>query len=126
MQRTIAAMERHGVRRIINLSGAGITAPQERKPFLDRVATRIVRIATRHVVAAKQAEYDELARSDLEWVAVRPALVTDGPRTGRYAAGPDELRPGARISRADIAHLMLSEAERPSHVGHPGVFVRGT
>ena len=124
MRTTIAAMERHGVRRIVNLSGAGITAPGERKPLIDRLATWVVRLLSRHVVAAKQAEYDELAATDLEWVAVRPALVVDGPRTGRFVVGPSELRPGARISRADLAAAMLREAERPTHAGHPGVFVR--
>lgn len=126
MGRTIEAMQRRGVRRIVNLSGAGITAPGEEKPLFDRIATRIVRLFSGHVVAAKQAEYDELATTDLEWVAVRPALVTDGPRTGRYAAGPSELRPGARISRADVAHFMLAQAERPAHIGHPGIFVRAS
>lgn len=124
MRRTVEAMHRHGVRRIINLSGAGITAPGEEKPMVDRIATRIVQAFSGHVVAAKQAEYDALANTDLEWVAVRPALVTDGPLTGRYAAGPGELRPGARISRADVAHLMLAQAEDPTHAGHPGIFVR--
>lgn len=76
------------------------------------------------MVGAKQAEYDILAESDREWVAVRPAIVTDGAATGRYDAGPDALRPGARISRADVAHLMVREAERPTHVGPPGIFVR--
>ncbi len=126
MRRTIAAMHAHGVRRIVNLSGAGITAPGERKPLLDKLATRLVRLLSRHVVAAKQAEYDELAQTDLEWIAVRPALVTDGPHSGRYVAGPGELRPGARISRADIGQLMLAEAEQPTHIGHPGIFVRQT
>lgn len=124
MERTIAAMRAANVGRIINLSGAGISAPGERKPLLDRMASMIVRRVARYVVAAKQAEYDVLAASDLEWVAVRPALVTDGPLTGKYIAGPDALRPGARISRADVAHLMLAEAAQPSHIGHPGMFIR--
>jgi putative NADH-flavin reductase len=124
MQRTVEAMGAAGVRRIVNLSGAGITAPGERKPLLDRLATLAVRRLARHVVAAKQAEYDVLAASALEWVAVRPGIVTDGPLTGRYVAGPDALRPGARVSRADVAHLMLREAMDPTHVGHPGIFVR--
>lgn len=124
MQRTIRAMRTAGVTRIVNLSGAGIRAPGERKPLADRIASRIVRVIARHVVAAKQAEYDALAASGLEWVAVRPAIVTDGPLTGDYIAGPNALRPGARISRADVAHLMLAEAMEPSHIGHPGIFVR--
>jgi putative NADH-flavin reductase len=126
MRATIAAMERHGVRRIVNLSGAGITAPGERKPILDRLVSGVVRRVARHVVAAKQAEYDELAASGLEWIAVRPAIVTDGERSAAYVTGPDALRPGARVSRADVGHLLAAEAERPSHVGHPGLFIRAT
>ena len=126
MRQTIRAMRHHGVRRIVNLSGAGITAPGERKPLFDRLATRVVRLFSGHVVAAKQAEYDELAGSDLEWIAVRPGIVTDGEASGRYHAGPNELRPGARVSRGDIGHLMLAEAQRPSHIGHPGIFVRAS
>lgn len=126
MRNTIGAMQRHGVTRIVNLSGAGISAPGDRKPLADRIASAVVRLAARHVVAAKQAEYDELATTGLEWVAVRPALVFDGPATGRYVAGPDELRAGARISRADVARVLLDQAERPTHVGHPGIFVRST
>jgi putative NADH-flavin reductase len=126
MRQTIRAMRHHGVRRIVNLSGAGITAPGERKPLFDRMATHVVRLFSGHVVAAKQAEYDELAATDLEWIAVRPGIVTDGEASGRYRAGPDELRAGARISRGDIGHLMLAQAERPSHVGHPGIFVRAS
>lgn len=126
MLRTISAMRETGVRRIVNLSGAGITAPGERKPLVDRMMSRVVRLFARHVVAAKQAEYVTLAASDVEWIAVRPALVNDGPLTGDYFAGPNELRPGARVSRADVAHLLLSEAIAPTHVGHPGIFVRST
>ena len=126
MRRTIGAMRETGVRRIVNLSGAGITAPGDRKPLVDRLMSGVVRLFARHVVAAKQAEYDTLAASDVEWIAVRPALVNDGPLTGDYLAGPNELRPGARVSRADVAHLLLSEAIAPTHVGHPGIFVRST
>ncbi len=97
MRILIEAMRDLGVRRIINLSGAAVDAPGDRKPTIDRFASRIVRRVSGHVVAAKQAEFDELVGSDLEWVAVRPPLVTDGPHTGRYLAGLDVLHPGARI-----------------------------
>ncbi len=110
MRRTIEAMRRHGVSRIVNLSGAAVDVVGDRKPVLDRLIGRVVRMAARHVVGSKQAEFDELVASGLDWVAVRPALVRDGPHTGTYVAGIDALRPGARISRADVADLMLAEA----------------
>ncbi|MDQ3880229.1 MAG: NAD(P)H-binding protein, partial [Chloroflexota bacterium] len=112
----IDAMEAHDVRRLVNLSGAGVEVPGDRKPAFDRLMSRLVRLFARHVVAAKQAEFDELARSGLDWVAVRPPLVRDGPRTGEYRSGLDVLHPGARISRADVADFMLSQATAPTFV----------
>jgi len=114
MRTVIQTMLDAGARRIINLSGAAVDAPGDHKPVVDRLASRIVRLVSGHVVAAKQAEFDELQVSGLEWVAVRPPLVTDGPHTGRYRAGLDVLHPGARISRADIADFMLAQASEPT------------
>jgi putative NADH-flavin reductase len=122
MRAVIAAMGQAGVSRIVNLSGAAVDAPGDRKPTLDRIASRVVRLVSGHVVAAKQAEFDELRGSDLEWVAVRPPLVTDGPHTGHYQAGEDVLHPGARIGRADIADFMLAQADHPSFV-HRAPFI---
>jgi len=114
MRAVIQAMGVNGVQRIVNLSGAAVDAPGDHKPRVDRLASRIVRLLSGHVVAAKQAEFDELVGSDLEWIAVRPPLVTDGPHTGRYRAGANVLHPAARISRADIADFMLVQATQPT------------
>jgi len=116
MRTLIEAMRDTGARRIVNLSGAAVDAPGDHKPIVDRLASRVVRLVSGHVVAAKQAEFDELLASDLEWVAVRPPLVTDGPHTGRYRSGLDVLHPGARISRADIADFMLAQATEPTYL----------
>lgn len=46
--------------------------------------------------------------TDVEWVVVRPGMLTNGPKTGKYRA---EFRfPGEKtlkISRADVAHFMV-------------------
>jgi putative NADH-flavin reductase len=117
MRAIVATMIDTGVGRIVNLSGAAVDMPGDHKPTLDQLASRIVRLVSGHVVAAKQAELDELRASGLEWVAIRPPLVTDGPRTGSYRTGEDVLRPGARISRADIADFMLAQATEPTFAG---------
>jgi len=114
MLTVIKATRDVGVQRIVNLSGAAVDAPGDHKPIVDRLASRIVRLVSGHVVAAKQAEFDELMASGLEWIAVRPPLVTGGPHTGRYRAGLDVLHPGARISRADIADFILAQAAEPT------------
>jgi len=86
MRHTIAAMRRHGVRRIVNLSG-----PASLRPHDARTAARI---------------------------AVRPALVNDGPRSERYAAGPASFAPElaslARTSR--ISCLRRPSSRRMSAI----------
>jgi putative NADH-flavin reductase len=111
---TVAAMSAAGVRRLLVLGvavlfdDAGLLARMLRKTFLRNVADDSA--AMELVVKA----------SRLDWTIVRPPRLTNGPRTGRYGIADDTLPPGAggtaKISRADVAHFLLDEVERPAHV----------
>lgn len=53
------------------------------------------------------------------WEIVRPGRLTDGAMSGRYRV-LDRLAPDMRvgaISRADVAHFMVAQAERPTQLG---------
>ena len=53
------------------------------------------------------------------WEIVRPGRLTNGAMTGRYRV-LDQLVDGMKvgaISRADVAHFMVAEAEHPTYVG---------
>jgi hypothetical protein len=54
----------------------------------------------------------ELAASGLDWYALRPVKLTDGPLTGHVRAG-DRVTVKA-ISRADVAWQILALAEDPA------------
>ena len=62
--------------------------------------------------------------SDLDWVIVRPAVLTNGPKRGRYRHGP---RVGSwlltrRVSRADVADFMLEQLTSDTYLhATPGV-----
>ncbi|GGV20602.1 3-beta hydroxysteroid dehydrogenase [Actinomadura cremea] len=61
-----------------------------------------------------------LSDSRTDWTYVSPpAVLTDGPRTGRYRLGTDELvvdpAGDSTISIADLAVALVDEAERPKH-----------
>ena len=107
MGNLVAAMKAAGVTRLIALSGAAINVPGDTKPIVDRVASRIVRLAARHMVGAKQREFEVFSASDLAWTALRPALVTDGPARGYRLS--EQLRPGARVTRADVAAALVDQ-----------------
>ena len=107
MRNIVAAMQATGVTRLIALSGAAVDVPGDAKPIVDRVVSRIVRLAARHVVGAKQREFEVFSASGLAWTALRPALVSDGPARGYRLS--EQLRPGARVTRADVATAMFDE-----------------
>jgi putative NADH-flavin reductase len=62
-----------------------------------------------------QAMEDELAASGLDWYALRPVKLTDGPLTGNVRAGDRFVM--KTISRADVAWHILVLAENPEPGG---------
>ena len=73
MRNVTAAMEAAGVDRLIALSGAAVDLPGDRKPLLDRLASVLVRPFARHVVSAKQREYEIFSAAGLDWTALPTA-----------------------------------------------------
>lgn len=61
-------------------------------------------------------------RADVKWTYLSPAgnFVADGPRTGKYIAGGEEIMVNSRgesqISYADYAIAMIDEAESGKHI----------
>ena len=58
-----------------------------------------------------QAMEDELAATGLDWYALRPIKLTDGPLTGHVQASDRFAM--KTISRADVAWYILNLAEDP-------------
>jgi putative NADH-flavin reductase len=103
------AMERHGVRRIVVLSVAG--ALHERAGSLvGHVGLMLARAYLPRVYAEHRAMLEELRKRDLDWIAVRPVILTNGPYTGRYRMVVEGIpRGGYRVSRADLADFMIRQ-----------------
>ncbi len=70
-------------------------------------------------------------RTDVNWTYLSPSasFVADGPRTGSYTAGGDELLTNSKgeseISYADYAIAMVDEAESGAHAGRRFTVVAG-
>jgi uncharacterized protein YbjT (DUF2867 family) len=80
--------------------------------FLRTIVVRNLALVGRDL----QAMEAELAASGLDWYALRPVKLTDGPRTERVHAGDRfALKP---VSRADVAWYILTLAENPDHRRH--------
>jgi putative NADH-flavin reductase len=110
----VRAMERSGVRRLVALSGAGITIEGERKPLSGRLMSAFVGRVVRHVVEAKRREYEVISASDLDWTLVRPPRVVDRPATGSYVVG--DALVGRSISQGDLADFMVRQIKDRSYI----------
>lgn len=114
----LAAMQKHGVKRLVSLTGAGVAAPQD-KP---KLFNHLIKFALKTLSGAvlKDAE-DHIrliqAQPGLEWVVVRVPMLTDGPRTGNYRVGWVGVNTGPRIARADVADFMLKQVSDNRFVG---------
>lgn len=111
----VAAMQAHGVRRIVWESAFGVG---ETRRQMGPIVKWVVPFLLRHPYADKERQEAILKATSLEWTIVQPPALTDGPLTEVYRVGPDVSagRFYPKISRADVAHFMLGELETPSHV----------
>jgi putative NADH-flavin reductase len=111
----IAAMKKKGARRIIVLSawGSGDSAPYGGF-FLNRI---IRPWFLAHPYAEHELQEAALARSDLEYVVVRPGRLTNHASKKKLKGGRTPLGLEQSASRADVAAFMLSEAVDPKFAG---------
>lgn len=126
----VQAMRATGVRRILVVSAApNSTVPSPGRPhppkhdpgegfFMRNLLTPLVKTVMRERYADLALMEDVLRGSDLDWTIFRPPRLTDAPLTGIYrTAFGRNLRDGAHISRADVAHAMLAAVGQPATIG---------
>ena len=98
---------------VLAITGFGIG---DSGPYLNLLMRLVVKGLLRHQSADKALMEQLLAQSSLSWEIVRPGILSDGPLTTSYHVLP-ELHQGmkvGKISRADVAHFMLQQAQHPT------------
>jgi putative NADH-flavin reductase len=105
----VRAMETVGVKRFICESSLGIGNSKGQLGFLYNYA--LIPILLRNVFADKEVQEQVVRESKLDWVIVRPAVLTNGSRTRVYRSGFDAADKSIQteISRADVADFMLGQ-----------------
>ena len=101
----ISGMKEHGVRRFVCLSAYGASETRDKALY-----SKVLRFFIGKRVEDKDRQEELLRASGLDWVSVRPPLLTNGARKGRYRAGFDiPIKLFSSVSRADVAHFMLRQ-----------------
>lgn len=113
-ENVLAAMEQFLVPRIVSATAAGVGASAD----YASLGSRLRALFDRERFADLECQERLIRESDREWVIVRPARLTNGPRTNDYRAGPG-LETGLRatLSRADLAAFMLQQVDDDTYLG---------
>ncbi len=104
----LAAMAKHGVRRLVCVTGIGAGDSRGHGGFLyDRILQPLF---MKTVYEDKDRQEALLRASDVDWTIVRPGALTNGPATGltRVLTNLDGVTAG-KISRADVAAFIVEQ-----------------
>ena len=115
-QNIVAAMKKHGVKRLVSLTGAGVRDPRDRPKLFDRAITALLKVLQREVLEDAERHAEIIKRSGLDWVIVRAPVLTEGERNGEYRVGYIGNNSGTKISRSDLADFMLRQLTDDAHL----------
>jgi uncharacterized protein YbjT (DUF2867 family) len=110
-QNIVAAMKEHGLRRLVCQTAWGVGESRQNPGIAGAFFMNVlVPPLLRDEYADKGAQEKIVAESGLDWIIVRPMILTNGSWTNDYRADVD-LKPGRRpyISRADVADFLLKQ-----------------
>lgn len=102
----LSAMRAAGVRRLIAVTSLGVGDSRSQINPLFRF---VMDLTLKSIMAAKAEQERLIQASGLDWTIVRPAGLTNGPRTGTYRYGLDPSLKGRQVSRADVADFVLRQ-----------------
>ncbi|HZA17485.1 MAG TPA: SDR family oxidoreductase [Pseudonocardiaceae bacterium] len=115
-QLIVDAMHRHGVKRIISLSGGGLRDAQDRPKLSDHIIRFLLKTMAGHVLADAEHHLEVLQASGLDWTVVRAPRLLDTPATGSYRVGSVGVEASTKISRADFADFILTQVDDRSYI----------
>lgn len=108
-QNLMEAMKRVGTTRAFFISASGLVVNPSHS-LLMRLATKfILQTLLRNMYADLWRMEKIVKESAINWTIIRPPKLLDKPETGKYRIAIDAfLNKGFKISRADIAHFIVS------------------
>jgi len=105
----VAGMGKHGVRRLVSTTGAGVRQPEDQPKFIDYFIGFLLNLLAKDVVSDSAANVKTIQGSDLDWTVVRFPRLMDGEHTGTYRVGYVGKDSSSQVSRADGADFALKE-----------------
>jgi uncharacterized protein YbjT (DUF2867 family) len=104
----VPSMRRSGVRRLVCISALGVGDSRGHGGFVfDQI---FMPLLLRHAYKDKGRQEAAIRASSLDWVIVRPAMLTNDPARGSLRAIADLAAVnGGKVARADVARFVVEQ-----------------
>ncbi len=106
MRNLVAAMKKHGVKRLVNLSAWGA---QDTHKTISLLQVILQGVLLRNIFADKKRGEKILFASDLDYVNVCPGRLLNEPARGGVKASADGTGIRHSVTRADVAQWMVDQ-----------------
>lgn len=106
----LQAMEGKAISQYLIVSGAAVVMPGDERNLLGWWIRKLAQIGLRDTVRDKQAEYEVLAESAVDWMLVRCPLIDPGP----FRSAPQsslETPPAYRLRAGELARFMIDQID---------------
>lgn len=112
----ISAMAEAGVKRLISMTGAGVSDPDDVFQGTGILLTKALELVQKDRIADGRAHAEVIRASNLDWTIIRCPKLTNHPHSGRYQTGYIKAGLLDTVSRADVADFILRCLEQQEYI----------
>jgi putative NADH-flavin reductase len=109
IRNVLTAMKRHGVARLISLTGAGVIDDNDRPSLVGKLFGVALQLFAKKIHEDAVNHAEAVRAGDRDWTIVRVPMLRDGPGGKEIKVGYAGNGPGTKIDRADVARFMLQQ-----------------
>lgn len=110
MRSIIPSMKRHGIRRIVSLTGADARAKRDTPDGIHRLSHFVLSIMAPKILADGEAHLRLLEQSDLDWTVIRSPVMNE-KGSDQYRITDRPSMPWVTIHRHGVAHAMVEQID---------------
>jgi putative NADH-flavin reductase len=113
----LSAMGKHGIKRLLSLTGGAVPYKQHDKPkFPDKAIAFIMNLVAKDVLADGIAHAELIQKSNTEWTIIRGPRLLEKPPEGSYRVGWVGVNASTSITYGDLAQFIADEVEQGKHI----------
>ena len=105
----VEQMNRQGIKRLINISGAVTALSDEKLELKRRMMKVFVGLFFREMKQGQEALMPVIEKAEnISWTFVRPAMISKGTGSGKIIANDKKL-PGSKVTLADLSRFIVDQ-----------------